>query len=509
VESAGDSRLELTSVERASFPRSASLIGGVSLLTTALNFLTSVLIAKYFGAGRVTDALFVALTLGNAIAPPLISSLDAAFLPVFYRLAGPERIRLGREATAWFGLIFVLLGALIWATRSAWVRLFLHDPASYQPDLDRLILVGAIAFAALGTAMTVQKTLLTGELRFQWIGLTNLMPPAGILLFVIAFHDRLGVMSVMVGMAVGAGVALVVAQLASRGPHPLGPKVWYGRELIRMTLENLPLATSALLFALNSVILRATASLSGVGGISAQYYAERIFFLPHTLIAVSAASVILPFLMRWRKSQLETIGRIVVYGCLLMGPVALTLLIFAPEIVAVALQHGRFSASAAQLTSAAIRGYSLGLAPLFIATLTWRVLQARHDLAQVVVVGAIFFLTTLATAVPLFDVWGLFGIGAANTAGSIAAMIAALAFLFAGQSDSPRPRFAVRSLATIGIGLLAMAAVALLGSRLLTAAPAIARLGFAIIVPPAVYVGTLFALRLAELRELRLLGRAR
>jgi putative peptidoglycan lipid II flippase len=509
VESAGDSGVAGTVTRGASFPRSATLIGVASLLTTALNFLTSVLIARDFGAGRVTDALFVALTVGNSIAPPLISSLDATFLPFFYKLSESERTRLGRQASLWFGTLFVALAALIWLTRSFWLVIFLHDPRPYQPDLDRLVLVGVIAFAALGTGMTVQKTLLTGRLRFQWIGVTNLIPPALTLLSIVTLHARLGVMSVMLGMAAGAIVALVVAQLAARGPVRLeGPALWYGRQLARMTLDNVPLALGALFFALNSVALRATASLSGVGGISAQYYAERIFFLPHTLIAVSTASVIFPFLLRWRHSRLETIARIAVYGCLLMGPVTLTLLVFAPDIVAVALYHGRFTAAAARLTSAAIQGYSLGLVPLFIATLCWRVLQARRSLGQVVMVGAAFFFTTVVAAVPFFRLWGLFGIGAANTAGALAAMLLAMIFLFLGPDHAAWPATASRSLRTLGIGLAAMALIAVGGSQAMANWPAGVRLAFACLVPTAAYVAVLYALRLGELTELRLRRRA-
>jgi peptidoglycan biosynthesis protein MviN/MurJ (putative lipid II flippase) len=178
------------------------------------------------------------------------------------------------------------------------------------------------------------------------------------------------------------------------------------------------------------------------------------------------------------------------------------MLIFAPEIVAVALQHGRFSTAAAQLTTAAIRGYSLGLFPLFVATLCWRVLQVRRNLVAVVVVGAVFFFVTLATAVPFFKAWGLFGIGAANTAGAVAAMVLAVVLLFRGQREVRWPATATRSLWRLSIALGVMAVIALAGSRGLVDAPAWLRLGFAIIVPPGAYLGLLYLLRLGELREL-------
>ncbi len=482
---------------------SASVIGGVSLLTAILNFSINVVIAKFFGSGSATDALFLALTVSTSIAPPLVSSLDSAFLPVFHRLEREQRPRLAGQSVLWFAAIFIVLGLLVWSSREIWLQVFLRNPGLYQPDVDRLILAGVVGFVALGTAMTIQKTLLTAHLRFGWIGLTTALPPGFALFFTLGLHRPFGTFSVVFGLAVGTLAALFVSYLAAGSEVKLSASFTHVRELLRMTVENAPVVLSALLFASTSFILRATASLAGPGGISTQYYAERIFLLPHALFAVSAGAVILPFLRRWQWSDRETIAKVILYACLVMGPISLVLVIFGSEIVAIVLQRGQFDVEAAAATTDAVRGYSLGLVPLFIVTLVWRVLQARRLLAQVVLVGVVFMLGAAVTAVPLQRLWGLFGIGAANTVGAISAMWIGLAFV---ELATPPTTAAVqwkRSVPTLSLGLVAMALTALGTSAVLHSAPATLRLGVGILASAAVYLATLYVIGSPEVRELR------
>lgn len=475
-----------------------------SIFGVGLNFVSSVLIARYFGAGAATDSLVVALTLALSIAPPLISPLDSAFLPHYYQIPSWRQVEFTRQVVAWFGIGFGALGILIWVLRAAWLPLFLRG--TLVPDADPLLALGTVCLVVVGIGMAVQRSILTAEARFGWMAGANLLMPGATVLAIVLLHHPLGPMSALLGLIAGSALALILSwSVAGLGLTLPRPSVDDLSVLAHMTVRYLPVATGALLFGVGSLVLRAAASLIGVGGISGQYYAERLFMVPHTLIAVSAASVFLPFLIRWGTGDSHALSKIVVYGVLLMAPITVVIFIFAGEIVRISLEHGSFTTPAAAATTAALRGYSLGLVPLFITTLVWRILQLRASRVRVLLMPIIFLAVCAACSVPLVHLWGFFGIGLANTLAASATTVTAIIWT---RPARPTSDGMFRSLTVLAAAGASMSAAGFIVAQALVGVMAPVRLATGIIACAIAYFLILRTFRISELGEIRTAFRA-
>jgi putative peptidoglycan lipid II flippase len=239
------------------------------------------------------------------------------------------------------------------------------------------------------------------------------------------------------------------------------------------------------------------ASLRGAGAISAQFYAERLFYLPHTLIAVSVGSVLLPFVLRDAKAGRNATNRLIIYALLVMGPITVLWLLFAPQIVTFALEHGRFSHGASEAVASVLSGYAIGLAPLFVVTLGWRVLTVRSKIRHVIAVPAVFLGVLGVTAIPLLTVWGLFGLGVAHSLSALVAMVIVV-WLTGGLKYLAFVRLA-RGFFAVTVALVAMTAIGW-AVRTMPIAPLL-QLGIGGTISLISYVATLAVLGVLDLRQ--------
>lgn len=418
-----------------------------------LSFLTTALVAAAFGANAESDRLFVLVTVALSIVPPLVSSLDAAFLPGCQDLTGVERKRLAAALIAQVTIILLGLGGALWSTRGVWLSLFGVNAAESESGPALAVATGVL----LGCGWTLQRTVLVANRRFTTIALANICAPAGGLLLLWLVRDRLGLESVLLGLALGALVALALCVAASRMYLSLPDRATFGKGL-GVLAAALPFALGGVLFTLGVLAPRWLATGLGPGGISAQYFAERLFFLPHSLITMSASAVILPFMRRPTDADHHTVAQIIVAAGVVMGPLAGLVLLFAPEIVAVVLQRGAFSESSALETAHALRGYSLVLPLLFVVTLVWRVLQLRKRMGTVLVTAFAFLVISVLGSALLLPLYGAFALGFGLAMGATAAL--AIALIQFRLADVDR-RYWTRATIAVGSSLLVMTAAAL------------------------------------------------
>lgn len=403
------------------------MVSASSLFVAAINTASVIATAAIFGASQKADVLLTALTLALGVATPLVSSLDAVYLPRWSSRGELDRTRMARDSSAWFILAFALMGALAWAMRPVWLPMFLMGYEGASTDLDPIVILAAAAFTLSGAAVAIQRTVLVADRRFGAIAFATLPPPFCSFVALFALHGWLGTLSPLWGLVTGNIVALAITVRAAKLSKILSvPSLRSLQEFVAMVVSYVPVAIAAALFAFVPIALRALASQDGIGGLSSQYYAERIFLLPHTILTVSVASVVMPFLVGNRRGDSEIMGDVSIYGLLLLGPISVLLLVYAEDLAAVALQRGSFTAAATVATAGALRGYAFGLVPLFVVTIGWRLLQARALHSAVVIVSLAYVVGTLAIAPILYMAWGLAGIGGANSLGASAAMVAVL-----------------------------------------------------------------------------------
>jgi putative peptidoglycan lipid II flippase len=356
--------------------RAAILTVLITMSGSVLGLVRDLLLARFFGATGATDAFLVAWTVPET-AFPLVVEGAMAFLmvPLFSRV-------LSAAETGSGGLVAADLAVrdLVAATAPRIVAVLAAASATVAvgaPVLVHLIAPGLAdpALAVMCTRLTALTVLtfglagyLSAALRAHHVfgapATIHLAYNIGILALIWTLHGRFGIVSAAAGVALGS-VFMVLSQLPSFLRHVGLPR----RLLVRGSVVTVgafaPVAVYTLTRQAQVFVERYLGSALPPGTISHLNYAQKVAQLP-MLVALLVCTVTFPTLARnvaaghadkarlRLESDLRTVTALILVA-------AAYLVAFAPAIVAVLLEHGRFSAADTVATASIMRVYSLGL----------------------------------------------------------------------------------------------------------------------------------------------------
>jgi len=410
--------------------RSIATVGGWTMVSRVLGLTRDVLIARYLGAGPVTDAFFVAFKFPNFFRRLFAEgAFNAAFVPQFAGVLERE----GREAARLFAeavlaiMVIVLLPAVILAQiampqiMNVLAPGFRADPATFQLAID----LTRLTFPYL---LFMALTALFGGI-LNSVGRFAAAAAAPVVLNIILITALLTLRAVTEtpghalawGVAV-AGVAqflLLVLALRHAGfalalPRPrLTPGV---RRVLRLMI---PGTIGAGVVQVNLVIDVILASLLPAGSISYLYYADRLAQLPLGVVGVAVGVALLPLMSRQLSSgdadgAVASQNRSIEITLLLTIPAAVALIAIPQLIVSVLFERGSFDATATQATSQALQAFALGLPAYVLIKALTPGFFARSDTATPVKIAAGAMILNIAVAVTLMQFFAHVGIALAT-----------------------------------------------------------------------------------------------
>jgi putative peptidoglycan lipid II flippase len=349
--------------------RAAIVTVVVTLSGSVLGLVRDLLLARLFGANGGTDAFLVAWTVPETAFPLVVEgAMSFLMIPLFSRAltdASAEMHAIRGVVAATLPRVVVVL-----VTLSATVALG-------APVLVRVVAPG-LADPALAvtctrlTSITVLTFGITGYLSaalrarhvFGAPAAIHLAYNIGILGLMWTLHGRLGIVSAAAGVALGS-VFMVVVQLPSFLRHVGLPRRFtVGGSAVTLGAFA-PIGVYTLARQAQVFVERFLGSSLAPGTISHLNYAQKVAQMP-MLVALLVCTVTFPTLARavaagdaaTARRRLEADLRTVT--ALIFVAVAY-LVVFAPVIVRVLLEHGRFGAADTAATAEIMRVYSLGL----------------------------------------------------------------------------------------------------------------------------------------------------
>jgi putative peptidoglycan lipid II flippase len=406
-----ETRGRARSVLARAFGVTAVMSAGGSLL----GLLRDLLLARYFGAGRGTDAFLVSWTVPETAAPLLIEDAMAFLMVPAFSLAlsaetenaqQPPQVpsaRTGSTAlsqaapkgreeqrdqppTTRTPALTPAVADLVGATLPPLALLLAAVSAATllgAPFLVHLLAPG-LADPALAvvctrlTALTILPFGLTGYLsaglrahrRFTAPGAVYIAYNTGILLLMVLLHGSLGVRAAAAGVALGSVLMTAVllppftrhcARLTLRRRQPTAASP----ALVLSPLALLPIALFTLTRQSQVFVERYLASSLAPGTISHLNYAEKVAQMAMTL-GVLVCTVTFPVVARaLADGDLEAARDRVQKDLGLIGALVLAgtavLMACAPQVVALLFQRGAFTAQDTAATASVMRVYSLGL----------------------------------------------------------------------------------------------------------------------------------------------------
>jgi len=412
--------------EQANIAGSASIIALGGIASRLLGVVREAVISYFFGASGLVSAFRVASAVPTMLYDLLIGGmLSAALVPVFTEVADRE----GKEALwALFGRVVSLVAAVLagavllielLAPQVAWLLSGGFEP-ELQATVTRMIRIITPAMLFFGMSGIV-TSLLYALKRFSYTALGAAVYNLGIIIAAPLLHGRIDIYSLAVGILLGA-----LLQLSIQTPGLRGARLRFTLDLSHPALRRiltlyLPIAAGLIISNLQIAIDRRLASSTGENSIAWMANATTLFQLPHGLVAVAIALAVLPTLSRLSAAGDQdgfrrTLGQGLRLVLVLIVPATLGLLVLARPAVALLFEHGRFTASDAMQTAAALRLYLLGL---IFASIDWPLnyaFYARQNTLVPALVGVFSVVVYLVVALLLKGPLGMFGLVLADAA---------------------------------------------------------------------------------------------
>ena len=454
--------------------QATGIIGGASLVVSALGFLKNLLAAYYFGTSSAMDIYFFALVI-----PDMAQFMSITGLFNFIPLFAETRARHGdkeawnvasRLATGW---LLLLCAALVFCTVAAGALSWVVAPgldadarAIYlvQTRLLMLMALGMGAARILAAVHNARKHFLVpalGEVVFQ----------ATSILFLVSFH-RYGTMALAGGMVFGGFCQLLVNAIGLRLKGAWLPVVLDPRHpaVVRLVKLTLPVYVSNAGAKLNQVVNAAFASLLSAGALSALQYAFMGVDIIASMVGLSLSKALFPFLSEHfaegrGEAVTRSLDRGLVATTLLILPASLGLALLAHPVIVLLFERGSFGAESTALTVSALRIYAPVLLPLGLGQILLTVYFAQANTTTPMKLGLFRVGIAAALCWLLVSPLGHRGIALATTISEFVKLYLMATFLRRPEQREGL-RLALRSMGRLVLAGALMAAVVWPLSRL-------------------------------------------
>ncbi|MBS3755682.1 MAG: murein biosynthesis integral membrane protein MurJ [Desulfobacterales bacterium] len=419
--------------EKQNVSRAAGVIGLATLISRILGFVRDMVIAWFFGAGRLSDAFFVAFRIPNLLRRLFAEgTLSMAFVPVFTeqmsRHGREEAFALARSALRMLSI--VLAGISIAGIAGApWIVTvvapgFTGAKFALTVTLTRVMFPYIICICLVALCMGILNAL--GHFAAPALAPVFLnLAMIGSVLF-IAPHLDTPVFGLAIGVLVGGvlQLALQVPFLIRKGIGIRKKAPLWHPALKRVALLMGPAVFGAAVYQVNILVGTLLASLLAEGSVSYLYYADRLVQFPLGIFAISTAVAVLPSLSRQAAANdFNALEDTFLYAMNLTFfitiPAMAGLIVMREPIVGLLFMRGEFDLQSMQMTAYALFYYSVGLWAFSSVRIVVSTFYALQDTKTPVKMATYSIIANIALGVILMGPLGHGGLALATSLGSM------------------------------------------------------------------------------------------
>lgn len=422
--------------------RSTAIIGFFTLLSRILGMARDILIARFMGAGPVTDALFTAFRLPNLFRRIFAEgAFNAAFVPLYARRLeeeGQEAANgFAREALSMLLVVVAILVAIFELTMPFAMNLLGAGLERSTSDPSTLNGYSPYDLAVLYAQITMPY-LLFMSVAALFSGILNTKH-----YFAVAAAAPIALNIALVGVLLSAGAAdwsqrelglYLCFAMSISGIVQVGMVVWGCRRagisvgirrprmtpgVKRLVTLGIPGAIAAGITQINLMVSHniATTQSSAASWLN---YADRLYQLPLGMIGIAMGVALLPSLTRHLRggnqgAAMDTMNRAIELSMALTLPAAFALAVMPEFIVAGLFQGGEFDASDTQQTAKALQMFALGLPGFVLIKILTPAFFSRENTRTPMIYAGISAVINMALGAALFFTIGFFGLALATT----------------------------------------------------------------------------------------------
>lgn len=423
--------------------RSTAIIGALTLVSRLLGLVRDILIARFLGAGVVSDAFFTAFKLPNVFRRMFAEgAFNAAFVPLYAKRIEQDGEAaadgFASEAAAWlFAVVAVLVIAfeltMPWSLNIIGFGL---DKTPGENGITTYDLAVLYAWLTMPYLLFMSMTaLFSGVLNTR----NHFALAAGVPIILNVFMIGTLVLSGglewsqrNIGLALSAAITLsgaVQMALVFWGCRKAGVKFGFRRPrytpgVRRLVTLGIPGIISAGITQINLLVSHAIATTQASAA-SWLTYADRLYQLPLGMIGIAMGVALLPTLSRSIRAGRDgeakiTLNRGIEISLFLTLPAAVALYIIPEFLISGIYQRGAFTSDTTVQVAKALRWFALGLPGFVLLKVLTPAFFARENTRTPMIWAGISAVLNLSLGYTLFKIIGFHGLALAT---SIAAWV--------------------------------------------------------------------------------------
>jgi putative peptidoglycan lipid II flippase len=354
----------------------AAAVAAATATSRVIGLVREMLTGYYYGVGTDFDAYTNIAIFPNLIRALLAdAAISAAFVPVFTQLLiKGDKERAFRLASTLLTLIAVAIGAVVVVfllVAGPVINLVYGDYiAKYGQEHLMVLMTDAImpTVVLLCTAGVLIGVLYAYE-RFVMPAVISIVWNVVIIVFLIAFAQRIGIWALVWGNVVGTVAELTLLLIPLRRlEYRYRFRFDIKDPAVKQTLLlMIPVTTALGILNFNALIDQYFASLVGEGGPSAIYYSFRLYQLPQGVFAIAIGTVLFTSMSRYAalndtQNYRETLARGIRQVFFITLPFAVWFFAVPSAFVRLVYEHGVFGADATARVVPALAFFSVGMA---------------------------------------------------------------------------------------------------------------------------------------------------
>jgi putative peptidoglycan lipid II flippase len=360
-----------------------------------LGFLREVVLAATYGAGVVSDAFVIAMTLPGIVLAVIAGAINTLYIPQYNNIEGDKSNFTNTLLTLLFiaGLIFSITLSLFPETL---VYIFASNIA---PDAFRLAttFLQIMVWSAIPLLLTgIFRSYLQMKSMFFMAMISDALVNIFVISFILASNYSRNLILLGIGSVIGNVASMSVLMLLSRrNGLKYRPRLDLNDEHVKMLFRlTLPLLLTTAVSEINQIVDKNLASSLVSGTVSSLSYAGKINAVIISLIGGSMGIALFP-----KASELAASGDIdrlkrqfiMCFKNLfpLLLPMTVGMFLMAQPIIRILLERGAFEPEDTRRTAECLQMYTLGIIAANFNNLVTRVFHALRQTKWPAVMSAI------------------------------------------------------------------------------------------------------------------------
>jgi len=399
-------------------------VSAAVFLSGTLEFISTIILAKYFGTTIYMDAYLFAISFTNLIFALSSVSLGMVLIPVFIEFRDKnDADKTDRFISIIINIVAIVLIVLalfgsIMASHICSLAGFRGDGLKIASNLFAILFFLTPIFGLI----SIEKNILNAYKRFSLPAFSSIMSPIIVIGAVVILTERFGIYSLASGIMIGSFLQMfllgwLVLKIINYTPAidvfmPEIKKVW---------LMTFPLMLSAAGVQINLLVDRIIGiKFLMVGDVSALNYASIIREVPLIILTIPFATVIYPAMSTLAISDgSHQLNNMIISALRLMVflllPITILLLLLDKPLITLLFERGVFNPISTQKTARALQYYMVGVLPVTMCIILTRYFYAIQAIGLIVKIGLSAVLLNIIFDIFLAKLLGVGGIALATS----------------------------------------------------------------------------------------------